>query len=276
MLDHDEVDAAIEYLARCVSVLTPQQDLPGYKNQLGDIHYMAGLLQPASNKYQAQAISSLTTARDLIPADLRIRKALAQQLFRAGRGDEAAAEMLAAIKINPADLSLKADLADLYERLGQFANAKPLLQELLAADPKHGPTHYRLAGVIAKLGDPHAAIQHYRQTLTDSPRMFEAANDLARLLAGHPDDSVRSADEALVLAQRLCAITKEKNAEFLDTLSIALANKGEFQKAISAANKAAALHPAEDTAAINSIRERIKLYEAGKPFRFGAPQLSHS
>jgi tetratricopeptide (TPR) repeat protein len=274
MLDHDEVDAAIEYLARCVSVLTPQQDLSGYKNQLGDLHYMAGLLQPASNKYRDRAISSLTAGRDLIPADLRIRKALAQQLFRAGRGDEAAAEMLAAIKINPADSSLKADLCDLYERLGQFANAKELLQELLAADPKHGPTRYRLAGVLARLGDPSAAIEHYRQTLTDSPRMFAAANDLARLLAAHPDDSVRSADEALALAQRLCVITQEKDAEFLDTLSITLANKREFQQAISAANKALALHSAEDTAAINSIRERIKLYEARQPFRFDARQIS--
>jgi tetratricopeptide (TPR) repeat protein len=142
------------------------------------------------------------------------------------------------------------------------------------ADPKHGPTHYRLAGVIAKLGDPGAAIQHYRQTLTDSPRMFAAANDLARLLAAHPDDSVRSADEALALAQRLCAITKEKDPDYLDTLAITLANKGEFQQAISAANKALALHSAEDTAAITSIRERIKLYEARQPFRFDTRQVT--
>jgi hypothetical protein len=31
MLDRDAIDDAIEYLARCVSVLTPQQDLSGYK-----------------------------------------------------------------------------------------------------------------------------------------------------------------------------------------------------------------------------------------------------
>ncbi len=267
MLDHDEADAAIEYLDRCIAVLTPQQELPGRKNQLGDIHYMAGLLQPGSSKHQSRAIASLTAARDLIPADLRIRKALAQQLFSAARGDEAAAEMLAAIKINPADLSLKADLADLYGRLGQFAKARPLVDEFLAANPKNAAARYHLAGIMAALGDPRAAIQHYRQTLTDSPRTLEAANDLARLLASHPDDAIRAADEALALARRLCAITKETNAGFLDTLAIALANKGDFKGAITAANKALALVPSDNPAA-TAIRERIKLFEASQPWRF--------
>jgi tetratricopeptide (TPR) repeat protein len=272
MLDHDEADAAIEYLERCVKVFASRKDLPGHKNQLGDIYFMAGLLQGASAGHRGRAVASLTAARDLIPEDLRIRKALARELLAAGRGDEAAAEMDAAIRINPGDLSLKTELEDLCEKTGQFEKARPILEELLAANPKTAAVRYRLAGVLVKLGDPRAAIQHYRQTLTDSPRTLEAANDLARLLAGHPDDSVRAADEALALARRLCAITKDEHAAFLDTLAIALANKGDFPQAISAARKAVTLLPADNKAAAASIRERIKLYEAGQPFRLGAGQ----
>ena len=265
MLDHDEMDAAIEYLDRCAGVIAPQKDLPNYKLQLGDIYYMAGLLQPASPKHQGRAIATLTTARDLIPEDIRFRKILAQQLFKASRREEAVAEMQAAIKINPDDPTLLAELVDLYAQLGQFAKAKPILEEFLSGSPKNPSARLRLAGILVAMGDPQGAIPHYRQTLKDSPRTLEAADELARLLASHPDDTVRSAAEALALAQRLCSTSKETNPAYLDTLSIALANNGDFPGAITAAKKASALLVGKPEA--QPILERIKLYEARQPWR---------
>jgi tetratricopeptide (TPR) repeat protein len=272
MLDHDELDAAILYLDRSASRLAPQESLPGYRQNLGDIHYMAGLLKQASSTHRSGALASLLAARDCIPTDVRIRKVLAQQLYGAGRGPEAATEMLAAIKINPADSSLKVDLADLYERIGQFAEAKAILEELLAADARRSPVRYQLARVLAKLGDPAGAIRHYKQTLTDSPRFLDAADALAHLLASHPDAGVRSPDEAIALARRLCSITGEKNPAYLDTLSVALANQGDYEQAIKTARQALVLLPAEANPAAEAIRGRIKLYEAGQPFRISPGQ----
>ena len=97
--------------------------------------------------------------------------------------------------------------------------------------------------------------------------MLEAANNLAWTLAAHPDASIRSADEAIALAQRLCETTKEKQPQFLDTYAVALANSGNFEAAIAAAKKAIELHLPENTAATDPIRSRIKLFEAGKPYR---------
>jgi len=267
MLDHDEADAAIAYLDRCAARLSVQKDLPGLDRQLGDIHFMAGLLKPGSATHRAGAIGSLMAARDLIPSDLRIRKSLAQQLYGSGRGEEAAIEMLAAVAINPDDLSLRNELANLYHRLGQESNARNVFEELLAANPKNALARYYHAGILVKLGDPAGGIQHYRQTLTDSPRLLDAANDLARLLASHPDVSVRSADEAIALAQRLNAISKENDAGFLDTLGLALANKGEFTQAVEAATKAIALLPPDDQITLPSIQERLQSYQAGRPVR---------
>ena len=267
MLDHDEPDAAIDYIQRCVAVLTSQKDLPGGKRQLGDLQFMGGLLKQGSSKYKDGALTSLTAARDLMPDDLRVRKALAGALADAGRGEEAAAEMQSAMKINPADLSLQAELADLLERTGQFAKARAIYEEFLAADPKNAAARYRLAGVLVNLNDPRAAIQHYKQTLTDSPRTLEAANALARLLASHPDDTIRSPDEALILAQRLCAMTKDTNPSFLDSLAMALANKGNFPQAVTTAQKAIALLPAESGPLGEAMRDRLKTYQSSQPWR---------
>jgi len=267
MLDHNDPDAAIEYLDRCVKVFSGRQDSESARNQLGDIHYLAGLLQPGSAKHKSRTLASLTSARDLIPGDLRIRQALAQQLVSEGRFDDAAAEITAAIGINPSGLELKSELADIYERAGQIAKARPVLEEILRAEPKNAAVRYRLAGVLMKLKEPRAAIGHYKQTLTDAPRTLEAANDLARLLAASPDEAVRAADEAVALAQRLCAITKEQNAAFLDTLAIALANKGDYPGAAAAARKALALIPSENRALSTAVSARLKLYGAGQPYR---------
>jgi tetratricopeptide (TPR) repeat protein/thiol-disulfide isomerase/thioredoxin len=265
MLDHDEPDAAVRYLDRAAKILAPQKDVPSYKETLGDIHYLAGLLKQGPG-----SIQSFTAARDLMPQDVRVRSALAGQLSAAGRGEEAAVEALAALAINPNDPDLQNGLIKIYEQSGQYAKAKPVLEQILAVNPKNGPVRYRLAGIQLKLKDPRAAVQNYKQTLTDSPRLLAAAADLARVLASHPDDSIRSADEALFLAQRLCTFSKEKDPAHLDILAIAYANKGNYQEAITAASKALALLTGEVSAAQRAaVEARLKLYQAGQPFRAG-------
>ena len=263
MLDHDEPDAAVRYLDRAARILSPQKDVVGYKETLGDIHYMAGLLKQGPG-----SIQSYTTARDLMPRDVRVRSALARQLSSAGRGEEAAAEALAALAISPADPDLQNGLVEVYEKGGQYAKARTALEQMLASNPKNGPVRYRLAGIQLKLKDARSAIQNYKQTLTDSPRLLAAAADLARVLASHPDDTLRSADEALFLAQRLCSVSKEKDPVHLDILAIALANKGNYQEAIAAANKALALLTGDGNAQLRApIEAHLKLYQSGQPAR---------
>jgi len=267
MLDHDEAGAAIRYLDRSVATLSRRPPDPAVNRQVADLQFMTGVLKNESAGGASGALAALTAARDLNPSDFRVRRELAQALFAAGRAEEAAVELLAATTINPTDLGVKNELADLCLRLDRVDQARGLLEEILAATPKDGMARYRLAGVLAKTGDARGAIRNYRQALSDAPRLLAAANDLARLLAGHPDAAVRSADEALALAQRLAAITKEKDAGVLDTLALALANKGEFKEAVEAANKALALIPPEDEATLTPIRARLRRYEAGQPGR---------
>jgi Flp pilus assembly protein TadD/thiol-disulfide isomerase/thioredoxin len=267
MLDHDQTANAISYLEHSAKKFAVQKDIPSYERELGDIYYTLSILKSLSPTHRSETIPTLVAAGDLLPDDLRIRKELAKKLHAAGRGEEAVAEMKEAIRINPSDLGLKGDLAELYRQLGNFAAARPILEGLVQSNPKNAVAHYYLAGALLELGEPAAAIDHYKQSLSHAPRMLEAANNLAWTLAAHPDASIRSADEAIALAQRLCETTKEKQPQFLDTYAVALANSGNFEAAIAAAKKAIELHLPENTAATDPIRSRIKLFEAGKPYR---------
>ena len=265
LLDHNEQAAAIRYLDRIGTLLAPKAELPGYSHQLGDIYYTAAILKSGDAGRRDESITDLSKARDLIPHDLRIRKELAKQLFGAGQLEAAATEMKAAVQINPDDLTLQGDLAIILQKSGDHPGAKSVLESLLAKNPKNAPARYYLAASLVQLGDHRAAIEHYRQTLRDAPRMLDAANNLAWLLATNPVAEIRAPEEAIALAQRLCQVTQEKNAAFLDTLSVALASSEKFPEAIEAANKALALIPAESELA-DQIRRRVEGFEANKPY----------
>ncbi|MFN0128553.1 MAG: FG-GAP-like repeat-containing protein [Verrucomicrobiales bacterium] len=267
MLDHDDVSSAIAYLDRCLQLLAQNPATASSQRELADLQYMAGLLKRGNASGPAGAVASLAAARDLGPNDIRVRRELAQALFAAGRTEEAATELRAALRINPADLNVKNELADLNLRLGNLNQARSLLEEIIAAQPKDGLSRYRLAGVLDQSGEASAAIEAYRQTLRDSPRLLEAANDLAKLLATHPDPAIRSAQEAKALAQRLCAISQEKDPRFLETFGLALANNQEFPAAIEAATKAIQLLPAENAAARTTLQSHLDAYSRQEPVR---------
>ena len=61
---------------------------------------------------------------------------------------------------------------------------------------------------------------------------------LAWVLATHPDDSVRNGKEAVALADQIVEATNGKVPSFLLTLSLALAETGNFDQAIQVAMQA--------------------------------------
>jgi Flp pilus assembly protein TadD len=267
MLDHNRIEAATDYLDLCAERLEASPELARQKRKLGDIYFMSAIIKSSDPQRRREALGQLARARDLIPDDIRIRRELGKQFLAANKQREALSEFSAASKLNPGDFGLQRDLALMNFRLGEYQAAHDLLSQLVTIQPQDGLLHYHLANAQIRTGRIPEAIAGYRRTLSLSPNTLEAANNLAWILAAHPDENLRSAEEALALAERLCSITKQEHVPFLDTLSIALANSGDYQRAIDVANKAVALYPEESSADAAPIRARIKLYQSGKPYR---------
>jgi hypothetical protein len=70
-------------------------------------------------------------------------------------------------------------------------------------------------------------------------------------------------------ATRACELTDWKSWSKLDTLAAAYAEAGKFDKAVEFQQKA--VETAAQDAEEDRLRERLKLYQGGKPFR-EAPQ----
>jgi protein O-mannosyl-transferase len=220
---------------------------------------------------------------------------LAHSLEKSGRLDEAAAQYRAAMAQAPGDPAVAADAANCFARAGRTGEAAAAYQKSLALDPGSAVGHFNYAVFLARGGDYPAALQEfdralaldrtratiwYRRGLVASwaGRGQEAVTDLrnalrlgpdrgiaeelAWLLATHPDAAVRDGAKALRLAE--AADHERRTARSLDVLGAAQAELGRFDEARRSAEQAMA-QGAEAGARLESYRQRKPWRETPAP-----------
>ena len=108
------------------------------------------------------------------------------------------------------------------------------------------------------------AKKDFEKAIEYAPRLTDAVNGYAWFLATCPSDDYRNGDQAIELANTACELSRWKDWSHLDTLAAAYAEKGDYEKAVEMAKRAAQLAP-------ESVRpkcqERITLYQSGQPLR---------
>ncbi|MGA8578328.1 MAG: tetratricopeptide repeat protein, partial [Bryobacteraceae bacterium] len=166
----------------------------------------------------------------------------------------------------------------------------------------YAPAHYQLGLVLSRRGDAQGAIAEWRSALEIDPKYAEAHDSLgdaldaqgrtaealaqwfaaielepndapalrraAWALATSPDAAIRNGADALRFAVRAVELSGGKDAQVLDTLAAAYAEKGQFTDAALTARRAQARAVEEKQPALaEEIKTRIALYDAGRPFR---------
>ncbi|MEW6250774.1 MAG: tetratricopeptide repeat protein [Planctomycetota bacterium] len=117
--------------------------------------------------------------------------------------------------------------------------------------------------------DYTAAEPYLREVVDADPNSLPAVNGLAWILATHPDATRRKPEEAVRLAERLCAQPENRTDAYLDTLAAAYAAAGRMDDAKKAIDDAIALLSRDDAGArrtADNYRQRRALYAAGQPY----------
>jgi len=141
-------------------------------------------------------------------------------------------------------------------------------EQALQLKPDHVEAHHNLGMALSQQRKVAEAIAQYREVLRLKPDWPPALSKLAWILAADPDASCRNGPEAVQSAQRLCEVTDYHQAEALDVLAAAWAEAGRFSDATEAAQKAVELaNAAGQGDLVARIQERLKLYQAGGPYR---------
>ncbi|MFQ5416155.1 MAG: tetratricopeptide repeat protein [Myxococcota bacterium] len=184
-------------------------------------------------------------------------------------GDDAGAEQQfeRAIAIRPDYARAHHYLGMMRLRTGRFSDAREPLRIAASLLGESAELHASQAAAARGAGDARAALEHYRAARRLRPGWEVAANNLAWILATHPDANIRDPAEAVRIAETLQRAGGAADPLRYDTLAAAYAAAGQFERAARTAAEAARLarrDGPEDL--IVQIEERAAGYRSNRPF----------
>ena len=107
----------------------------------------------------------------------------------------------------------------------------------------------------------------FRNAVSVTPNHPLVQNNLAWLLATHPDPARRRPEEAVALAKRAVETTKGRDPFSLDTLSVALASRGDFGGATREGRRALKAAKTKAPELVSSVRANLVSFEARRAVR---------
>ncbi len=223
------------------------------------------------------------------PDTLEAMQGLAISYDAAGRHDEALKLLEEALDLSskklgaehPTTLSMMGTLSIILHQAGRRDEALKLAEKVLELKRKVlGPEQYETLDAMRTLaifydaaGRREESFKLLQQMLaldrkafgSQAPATIQAMNDLAWLQATSEAAEIRNGTNAVLLAEEAVAATHRENPGFLDTLAATYADINQFEKAVAAEKEAIVLEPSEQGK--KEYDSRLKLYQAGKPYR---------
>jgi tetratricopeptide (TPR) repeat protein len=259
-----EENKTAEAIAHCREALKLDPDLAEAHFTLGSILLGTGSL--------AEAAHHLSEAARLGAMPQQAHHLLGLALLRQEKLSEAIAEFRLALAEKP-------DYAAAHFRLGQallrqndLQQAEKHLRTAIQLEPKAPDAYYDLGRLLLLRGQASEGIPYFRRAVELDPNFVTALNALARIYATHPDDRIRNGPQAVLLAERACRLAGRRSPLLLDTLAAAYAEAGNYDQAIRTATGAKTLAEQVGDAPLgDQISQRLRLYEAGRPFHASSP-----
>jgi protein O-mannosyl-transferase len=208
-------------------------DILRRKGDSAEVYYCLGLALSMQNQYD-EAIKWFTKTLKISPNYPDVHYRMGAILLDAGKPDEAITHLNEALQTDKSKAEIYTNLGTAYTQLGKY----------------------------------DIAIENWTKAAELKPDDAELLNNLAWLLATVDKTTTEDAAKAIKLAQRACELTGYNDAAYLDTLGATYAAAGKFEEAKTLAGKALSIAIASEQEKVaGEIKKRIKLYEAGQPYR---------
>lgn len=118
---------------------------------------------------------------------------------------------------------------------------------------------------LLSVPDRSQQLEQLLYQLPDSPREID---EVAWVLATHPDDTIRNGDEAVRLAEHGCDITNFRDSTLLATLAAAYAEVKKFREAVSTAERALRLSQQSRETDVSDLSEQLlRSFRENRPYR---------
>ena len=269
-------------------------------------HDEAILNEDFRRKAHSEDLAAYTKLLQGDPANPLRHDAVASLYLDAGQMEDAIAHYRQSLRLNDESAPTHYNLGFALSARGRRDEAIVQFREALRIDPDYAQAHNNLGALLQVIGQPDQALDHYRravalrpdniesranlgQLLSNQGRVSEAADQFREALAlraEHPqalaglawiratawDPALRDAGEAVRLAERAAAATRNQDVGALDALAAAYASAERYEDAIRVARMGLALAvPAGQTTVAAQFRQRLELYERRQPVRMPRP-----
>jgi tetratricopeptide (TPR) repeat protein len=218
-----------------------------------------------------EAVGRFEQALRIKPDHADAQSNLGLALEKLGKPEDAIGHYEQALQIEPDKADAHNNLGNALVRLGRAPEATGHYEQALRINPEDAKAHNNLGTALLQLGQAQEALAQYREAVRLRPDWPPALSRLAWIFATDRNASLRNGVEAVQSAERLCEITGYRQADALDALAAAYAEVGRFNDAVQVAQKAVQLaNAAGQKDLAGRIQERLKLYQAGSPYREGS------
>jgi tetratricopeptide (TPR) repeat protein len=183
---------------------------------------------------EALAVAAAAAGVPALPPTLTL-----ELLLALGREQEAGREAARLLAAAPG-LELRVGAA--YHEHERWAEAEPLLEAALAAEPESLEATFRLAACSERLGKIERAVELFRAVLARAPRFAAALNYLGYLWI----ERAENLDQALALVGEAVRLDPASGA-YVDSLGWGLFRLGRFAEAVRTLERASRLLPDDAT-----------------------------
>jgi arylsulfatase A-like enzyme/Flp pilus assembly protein TadD len=135
----------------------------------------------ASQGNEEGGIAELERAASLAPRDDNVEHALANELSRAGRYEEAIGHYRAILDRTPCYLGALTNLGAAHERQGRVEDGLRAYERAIECDPEYGTAYRNLGAALAREGELSRALAMLRKARTLSPPDAELDGAIAEL-----------------------------------------------------------------------------------------------
>jgi Tfp pilus assembly protein PilF len=239
------------------------------------LRYMPGALEVRNNLGSALAAKgqleeAIVHLKQVVEANPEMTGAcvnLAQALSDYGRDEEAIAYLENCLKSEPRQFVFHNCLAQFHHRRKNLIQSVLHYNESLRLNARQPEVLSRLASVHIEQGQIYEAINCWNRALELRPDWLTVLNNLAWIRAAHPNPQLREPNRAIQLATKACELTQHKEPAVLDTLAVAYAASGQFEKAVETAQKALSLAGGPGNEELRKQMEaRLVLFSQRQPY----------
>ena len=186
-----------------------------------------------------------------------------------GQPEKALPSFQRAVDCRPSSFSAHAGLGNALSLLGRFEEAEKCYRKALEIEANDAESLTNLGNLLLGRGRVAEACELYRRVLVREPNEVAVLNNLAWILATSLEAKERNGTEAVTLAERACAQSKQPNPILWRTLGAAYAEAGRFEDAVAAAEKGMrSAQEAQQSDLATEFQQQIQVYRSRKAVRY--------